>query len=472
MYFKKAGEESNTLARLSFFLSVIFSILAIFGCASKKTNVALPGDIPTTWGFTKQTEPSLISERLLDLLGDPQIIELAQEALANNPNLGATSDRLLAQAALLGVSGSRLWPTVNLDLAANRGNQGFNDLGEHSSSSQYSAGLGISWELDLWGKIRDEHNANRTSLEISRMEYSAARDSLISRTIQSWVRTVSLSRSVDISGERVSNLETIQERILSRYQKGIGSIDELSTIKTRIYTAKAEMSELTETHAESIRELELLLGRYPDNFLNPGKLYPELILPVIFEPGEVLVNRPDVYIALKQIEAAELQYSAAEKAYLPSFLVTGKLLKENVNLASITSGAVLWGMVLSASQPIFNAGKIESKIEARSWEKSAAVKNLKLVVLKATGEVKKYWGIEQMLTNKGALLESAGLEANRSYTYFEKRYLGGLDSIVNMLNAKEEQITIKAQINELQAARLINRINLALALGLGENNGK
>lgn len=470
MIFIKAWMRSKLIVRLLFYLLIFLATAILTGCAPKHFPASLPSDIPATWNLESYDEPGVISGKLLDLLDAPELMALAQEALENNPSLAAASDRLLAQEALLKVSSSRLWPSVNFDLSTNRNNQTVNSAGENTTSSLHRAGLGISWELDVWGKIGDEHNAQQTSLAIKRMEYSLARDSLISRTIQAWVRTVSLARSIEISKERISNLENIQNRVLSRYQKGIGQVDELSAAKTRIYRAQADMSEVVESHAESIRELEILLGRYPNTLLSPGKDYPKLQLPEIFTPEQVLVNRPDIYVALNKVRVAELEHSAAVKGYLPSFLVTGTLFKEDVKLSDITNGTLLWNMILSASQPIFNAGKIESKIEASAWERSSAVKELKIVVLRTVAEVKRYWGLEQMLENKELLLQSAGAEADKSYTYFEKRYLGGLDPIVNMLNAKEEQITIQTQINELQAARLINRINLALALGFGEKH--
>lgn len=200
---------------------------------------------------------------------------------------------------------------------------------------------------------------------------------MIARTIQAWVRAVSLKNSIQISEERIINLEKIQERILFRYSDGIGSIDALSTAKTRILGAKADISELLEAHAQSVRELEMLLGRYPANLLTPGRKYPVLKIPAIFKPGEVLTNRPDIQAALQQVRAAELQQSASEKNYLPSLLVSGKLFKENLELSDLMNGKLLWDMILSAAQPIFNAGRISKEIEADRWEHSAAVKDLK-----------------------------------------------------------------------------------------------
>ncbi len=458
------------ISHLIQFLICLFTLSVISGCAGTSSPVELPEDIPIAWSFTAKVEPSGISGRILDLLDDQQITALAEEALNNNPDLAAAGNQLLARTSLLGVSGARLWPSINLDVATGRGNQELNSAGEHSSESSYSAGLGISWELDVWGRIRDQHNANHTTLLIQRREYLAARDSLIARTIQSWVHSVSLARSVKISEERVTNLEKIQERILSRYRDGIGSIDELSTANTRLYSAKADLSELIEVHAQSVREVEILLGRYPENTILLDDKYPNLRLPSIFKPEEVLVNRPDIQVAFDQVRAAQFQQNAAGKGYLPSLVFTGKLFKEDVNLSDILNGSMLWDIVLAASQPVFNAGRVRSEVEASKWEHSAAIQDLKEVVLKATGEVKKYWGVEQMLGRKESFLQLAVLEATKSYDYFEKRYLDGLDPIINMLNAKEEQMTLQAQINELQAARLINRIDLALALGLGEDN--
>lgn len=470
MKISKADLPLNSLKRFLFILLLLLSLSLMIGCASKLNQVTLPKDTPLSWSFAGESELPIMSRKILDLLDDPIFDELAKESIENNPNLGATSDRLLSQASLLGVSKSRMWPSIGLDLSANRGRQGLDDKGNHKSESLYSAGVSVNWELDVWGKIRDGYKADLASLEMQRWAYTAARNSLISRTIQSWLRTISLTRSIRIADERIGNLEKIQKRILSRYRDGIGSIDELSIANTRILTAKADKAELVETNVQSIRDIELLLGRYPQNQIKVDGAYPYLAVPHLFQPGEVLVNRPDIQIAMEKVRAADLQRRVAKKAYLPSPNISGKLFKQSIRLSDITGGTLLWDMLVSVSQPIFDAGRIKSEIDSRKWQHSASVKELKAAVLTATHEVNKYWALDKMLGEKEKLLKSAKSEAARSFGYFEKRYLEGLDPIVNMLNAKEEQITIKAQINELQAARLINRIDLALALGLGESN--
>ena len=455
-------------SRSLFLLSLLSLLVGMAGCVSKQPHVALPQDMPVLWDYEQEQELPVTSGKILDLLDDSTIEALAREALQNNPDLGVTSDRLMAQAALLGVSRARLWPSIDINFSANRGNQSLDATGSHMSSSVQRASIGLRWEIDIWGKIRDEYNARGVALDKQSLEYSAARDSLLARTIQAWIRTVSLANSIQISEQRVKNLEKIQERVLFRYRDGIGKIDELSTASTRILKAKANKVELVEKRTQSIRELEVLVGRYPENLLAPDKKYPKLELPKLFKPSEVLVNRPDVRAAIEGVRAATLQQRAAEKSYLPSFVFTGNLFTENISLPELVNGTLLWEMILSASQPVFNAGRIRSEVEARKWEHSASLKKMKATILNAVGEVKKYWGREQMLASKEVLLEAALLEATKSYAYFEKRYLGGLDSIINMLNAKEEQIGIQAQINELQATKLVNRIDLALALGFGE----
>lgn len=454
--------------RLFFFLIVVCTTF-LAGCTGKPQVVKLPEDIPQTWGLSQGKLPP-ISGKILDLLSDDRLRLLAHEALNNNPDIGASGDQLMAQAALLGVSRSQLWPSFFLGISGGRSKTNATASGKADTLSSHNANLGLSWELDVWGKIRDSYDSESASLTVSRLEYQAARDSLVVRTLQAWIRVVGLSNSITIAEERIHNLEMIQQRVLSRYRDGIGSIDELATANTRIHSASADKTDTVEMHAQAIRELELLLGRYPKNLCAPGSIYPQLEIPTLFNPGEILVRRPDVQAALEQARAAALQVSATQKNYLPSFILTGKLFSENIRFSDLLSGVILWDMLVSASQPVFNAGRIKNEVASKRWEYEAAVKRLKAFVLKACGEVQQYWGIEQMLQKKETFLQAAGKEANRSYQYFEKRYLEGLDPISTMLNAKEEQISIQLQINELQAARLSNRIDLALALGLGEQD--
>lgn len=459
---------TNSAGRYAAILLMLCITSLLGGCAAKQAEVMLPEDIPVSWGTEKQEVPPT-SIRILELVGDERVTALVRDALANNPDIGASEDRLMAQAALLGVSRSQLWPALNLGVTSSRMKSAYAG-GTSSTNSSHQTNIGLSWELDVWGKIRDKYEGERAALQISRHDYEAARDSLAARTVQAWVRAVSLANSIRIADDRISNLEMIQKRVLSRYRDGLGSIDELSTANTRIFSAKAARTDTVEVYAQSVRELEILLGRYPGNLLMPGTGYPQLEVPTLFQPGEVLAGRPDVQKAMEQVRASALKLSAAEKQYLPSFVLTGKLFSEKTSFSDLLSGAILWDMILSASQPVFDSGRIKSEVEAGKWEQKASVKELRSVVLKATGEVRQYWGVEQMLGKKEELLQAAGTEAGRSYDYFEKRYLEGLDPISNMLNAKEEQISIQSQINELQAARLSNRIDLALALGLGEHD--
>lgn len=125
---QQKNEQASQMLKISlFFILITF----ITGCADKTSQVKLPQDVPVKWDFSVNDETTLSTNKLLDLLDDPAITKLAQEAMRNNPDIGATSDRLLAQAALLGVSKSRLWPSIDLDLTTGRGNRTPDSEGEH-----------------------------------------------------------------------------------------------------------------------------------------------------------------------------------------------------------------------------------------------------------------------------------------------------------------------------------------------------
>lgn len=450
---------------------VMFFVIFLSGCTTTIPNVHLPEDTPSTWNFADKSNSLPTSSKLLDLLNDQAVSDFATEVLSNNPELEAAGARLMAQSSNFKSSTSRLWPSVELSSGFERNNRELNLMsGNHKTESSYNVGVGLSWELDVWGRIRQEQGADKLRLAIAAWEYRAARDSMLTRAIQTWIRAIGLAQSKAIAQQRIDNLQKIETRIVSRYRDGLGDIDELSTARSRLYLAKNEYEQASEEHRQVLQDLELLQGKFPEDLLDPGLQFPDLVIPDVFEPEEVLMHRPDVRMAVAQVRAATLDIQAAQKAYLPSFQFTGNLLKESTSIADLLDGTILWQLITSAVQPLFTAGRIHNEIEVKKWQRQASVKKLRGVILTTVGEVRKYWHIEQSLNQQRKLLEAAAAEAAISYTYFLNRYQQGLDPVINMLNAKEEQIAIDIQQNELHSAQLINRIDLALSMGFGEDD--
>ncbi|MCP4344276.1 MAG: TolC family protein [Desulfobacterales bacterium] len=448
----------------------VYIVLLMSGCAvmQNKPDVKLPDNVPETWASDVDITELPVTASLLELIDDERLRELVQEAMENNLNLRATALRLKAAGYMLNTPRSRLLPRANVEFSKGRSNQGVNtETGKSTTENSHQLSLGINWELDIWGRLADEYAASENAVRAQEYEYLYARDALAARVIQAWIEQVSIRRSSAIEQERVNVLKRIETVLVERYKNGIGSVDELSAAKSRTEIARADLSAQNAALVRAIRKLEVLLGRYPRGDLLSGTDLPDVAPPRVGIPATVLLNRPDIRAALARVESAENISSSAKKAILPELRLSGQIFRKAAQLNNIGSAPTYWGILGSLFQPLFEGGRIINESKARRTEAEASLLELHGVVLQSLKEVEDTLGVERDLAAQAHALNAAVQESEKSSQYYEERYKQGLDTIQLLLIAKEQEMSVRSRLNEVVAERLKNRINLALALGIG-----
>ena len=453
-------------------LIVYFSVMALFfsGCAliQNKVDTELPDELPNTWADGKIIENLPITKHLLDLIKVEQLRVFVQEAIENNPNLAATALRLKATGFMLSEPRSKLLPKVNAEISEGRNNQGINESnGKNRTISTPRLSLDISWEIDIWGRLADEYGASKHDLLAKESEYLLARDALASRVIQAGINWIGLKRSVAIEEERLSVLESIEGILIDRYKNGIGNLDEYSTARSRKEIARADLSGQKTALLRESRRIELLLGRFPSGNIKISTDLPEILSPPVNTPATVLLNRPDIQAALELVESKSLLANAAEKAHLPELRLSGELFRETATLNKIGAATTYWSVLGSLFRPLFEGGRIKAQAQAMRTEYCASLMDLREVVLRALKEVEDGFDFDRDYEVQSQALIIAVEESRKSSIYYAERYRQGLDTIQNLLIAREQEMSIKRRLNEVLTGRLSNRIDLALALGVG-----
>jgi len=449
-------------------MATLLPVFFTAGCFPKSVKQELPKNIPKEWSFSPKLSDLPVTASLLDLLDDPKLKSLVKKALENNHDLKATALRLKGSQYLLLQTQSRRLPSVNGNFTRSRDNQSMDTLtGRTVKKNHYRASVNVSWELDIWGKLTDEHHAKLTRHEVKKFDYIYAYDSLAARVIQSWISISGAKETLDIQYERVRLLETIEKIILRRYTEGLGTLDELFTARSRSNVAKADISRLNETYRRNIRSLKLLQGNYPvSNELSEYRL-PEIALPPFVSPMEVLLRRPDIQAALANVESEKLAAVAAQKNRLPSFSLSYESAKKSNSLSSLRGSDVLWNLIGSITQPLFEGNRLVSEARAAELSADASLETLIESLLTAVKEVEDRTGIEIDLLNQETLMKTALEEAGKSTSFYRNRYQNGLESLINLLTAVEQEMAVKERLTDIRSQRMINRIDLALALGMG-----
>lgn len=453
-------------------VAALFLITSLWmsGCALLKNTpaVELPTNLPATWSRDADIDTLPITSGLLDLIEAPQLTRLVEEALANNPNLGVTALRLQAAGYLLTGSRARMLPQVNAQYSVERHNQGIDaGSGKRKTVDVQRLGLNVSWEIDIWGRLADAAAASRQAYRAQGFEYQQARDALAARVIQAWIEQVAIRDAIRIEEERLAVLTHIENLLIDSYREGIGSLDELATASARAAVARADLSTQQGAWQSSIRRLEVLAGRYPRGDLLTSDGLPRMGHPALDLPVGSLLKRPDIQSAWALAQAAHHLSDAGKKARLPNLQLSADLFKSSVRLDNIGGTRANWNLVGALLQPIFDGGRLRSESQARQAEAQAALMELQDRILQALQEVEEALIHERELAVQAEALDQAVSASAQSSQYYDQRYRQGLDSLQSLLIAKEQEISLKLRLNDTTAQRLLNRVDLSLALGMG-----
>ena len=450
------------------------------GCVrdSKIQERALHEVAPATWSST--TSPgNQSSERnqtfWLEHFPDPALSQAIRKAWISNPSLLAMAERVLASGEDVIVAGASLYPTAKADLSGSRSKRnliGFNfPNGETSfTSKSFNAGINLSWEVDLWGKLRDRRNSAKMRFKGTQAEFSAARLSLAGQIAKAWFEVIESEGQLRIARNTSVTYSQNQAFIQDRFEKGLASALDNDLAKTTLSSAKANIARRKQVHQVSIRNLQLLLGEYPYGLLdrNHSDSLPLLISASISSsPADTLDRRPDMKAARLEVKATGIDVGISQKSLLPSISIAGGPGSRSGEFENLLDQRFrIWDVTGVVSQPIFQAGRLRAQIRKAKALREAAIKNYKAIALQAFLEVENSLSGEQFIEEEEAQLEKATEAATSAAKLSWDRYQRGVEGIFNTLEAQRREFEAESRLLSVRKERILNRINLYLALGM------
>ncbi|WP_372940690.1 TolC family protein [Shewanella sp.] len=397
---------------------------------------------------------------LTDLVNVPELQQFITSALANNPSLQQSVVALNMAYAQHGITSASRLPSVDA---------GFSGSATEDSDDSYTTDITVSWELDLWQKIADSSHAALKDIASSQASLQSAKDLVAANVMRSWL-DISLQRQlVAIETQRLAVLENNQALIMARYRVGLGSLEDLDNANTSTASTRATLASYQEQLAQSQRDLTLLTGQWTGEELaaNIATKFPAVINPISVLGEQNLGRRPDVKMAFYNIEAESLRTDAAYKAMLPSISLSASL----TDMAESPSDALLtgplWSVLGQLSAPLFQGGLLKSQAELARLTTEQSYWIYQDTLLTAVNEVENSVGQEYSLAKQQQYLTEAQMSAERSFVSYEEKYRQGLVDIFDLLTVQQQTYDIEAQLATTIYNRLVNRIDLGLALGLG-----
>lgn len=440
------------------------------GCAlqSPASRSGEAGAVPGGWSATREAKAG-VDHRWVRKIGGGGLVSLVAEAQRANPSLKASAARVEQAAALAKVAGAERFPVLGAGVQGGRQKQNF--LGQSSTDSSFGVALEAAWEVDLWGKVRAGAEAALADAEAQAQAYRALRSSLAAQVTKAWLAVAESNEQVGLAEQAVKSREESTTLVRERFERAIaedgGSAAQVRLSETELATAKSDLERRRGERERALRQLELLLGRYPSGDIAGSARLPKLPpVPPAGLPSELLLRRPDLLEAERRLAAAGRRSDQATKALYPSIRLTGGLGTSTDQLGKIlSSSAGVWSLGGSLTQPIFQGGRLRAGVELADADEREAVANLQRVVLDAFGEVEQALVTEIHLRRQEQEIARAVELSRDAATRANEEFRNGTGGVLTYLAAQNREIEAAASLVAVRGLLLANRVNLHLALG-------
>ena len=460
------------------FVFAIAALLGSAGCSKPGLhNQYDPGvEMKTAWqsGSVIDGKPLKSWWSTFDDSGLSRVVE---QTLQQNHDVRAAAARVEAALAEALITGTELKPVMGGSLGSNRRKQNFigfpipgsEDKILKRTFSTFGVSLDVSWEADLWGRLRSEEVASYRSYEAQEAEFAALQLSLTGQASKAWFACMEAASQLSLARRTLDSFEASSLSIKVRFEAGMRPASELRLVLTDVATAESLVKQRSEQLARTVRQLEILTGRYPSGTLQPGHALPEFPGPVPAGlPVQIVARRPDLIAARKRLLAADAHIAASQAALYPSLTLTGSLGTSSDALKSLLDGDFsIWSLAGNALQPIFQSGRLRRGVELARARADEALQSYAAAVLRALAEVESALAAEAFLNEQVLALEEAIEQAGAGVALARLRYAGGIGDVLSMLEAQRRVLRTRSEMLTLQRMRLENRVDLHLALGGG-----
>lgn len=410
-----------------------------------------------------------------ELYGDKQLDALVEELNRSNQTVAQYEAQYRQAQALVRSSRAALFPSLNLTVGKNRSAQGTgsssSSLSNNSSGIRdtYNAQLGVSWEIDLWGKLREAMNANEASAEASLADMAAIRLSQQSELVQNYLQL----RVIDAQKRLLEATVAAYERSLkmneNQYRAGVAGPDAVAQARTQLKSTQADLIDLAWQRTQYENAIAVLMGKAPADFaLAASGDIPALPQVPVSLPSQLLERRPDIASAERKVMAANANIGVSRAAYFPDLSLS---MNGGYSSSSFNNWIELpnryWSVGPQLALTLFDAGKRSAEVDRSVAVYDQTVAQYRQAVLDGFKEVENYL-VQLKVYGDEAVVRQEALEAAReSLRLTENQYKAGLIGYLDVVNVQTTALSSERSVLTLLQGRLVASVQLIAALGGG-----
>ena len=449
---------------------ILITAAFLAGCSFRPDMPNVDTNFTSTYTF----ETSDIRDLWWKEFHDENLNALVESALEKNTNLRIAYLNLQKAKASLGIAEADLLPGVNLNVSYTKAKTSGETYTKQPQTRYRSSSinLGLNYEIDLWGRVRNSVLAANENLNASKFDYDSARLSLSSSVAKSYFALVSLNMQEAVLKE---TLKTYEDTLaLRKTQLDLGGINEMTYLqsKAEVERAKTSLTSVLNSKSQVLTSLAILTGKSNDEILK-GAVTSAQNLPSSPEikagiSSDVLLRRSDVAKALADLKATNALVGVARAQYFPTISLTGLFGFASDEFDRIFMGsASVWSLGANLTQKIFDFGKTKNNVRVAETNEQIAAITYEATVRSALGEVR-----DALITRQNAKLSLDQVKnllqsQQKIYSLAKDQYNAGYIGHLELLDAERNLLQAKLQDVSAKLDEVDSAVEVYRALGGG-----
>jgi NodT family efflux transporter outer membrane factor (OMF) lipoprotein len=410
-----------------------------------------------------------------EIYQDQELTALEREVTNANQNIKAAFARLQQARAQTRIERSYLFPTLTVDPRATRGRQSINaptyNSTKPATGNDFVLDADVSYELDVWGRIRNSVAAARASEQASAADLGTLALGIHAELASDYFILRSEDTQQELLDKTATDYASALELTQKLYEGGAAALADLDQAKAQLESARTQAADMRLRRAQTEHAIAVLLGRSPSGFhLDPQPLQLDIAPPPVDPglPSALLERRPDVAAAERRVAAANAQIGVARAAYFPVFDLLGVAGFESTQTSNwITAPSRLWSVGPSAVLTVFDGGLHRAQSAQAHALYDEQVANYRNAVLAAYQDVEDNLAALRQLQQESVSEAAAVAATSGALEQAEYRYKAGIATYLEIVVAENAALAARLSAADIQVRRMIASVQLIKALGGG-----
>lgn len=453
----------------------ILLLASVAGCTVGPDFTPPTAEAPPAWKGESAADIANIPAEWWTLFGDAKLTELVQTSLTGNQDLAGALARVEQARAAARFVGADRFPRVSGGASWERQRYSENRSvapgarGGSYTGSSYNIPFDVSYEIDLWGRVRRNIEAATAAADANELDREGLRLTVAGEVARTYFAIRSLDAEARVLADAVDLRKKAMEIVRGRFDAGVGNEVDLSRAQTELATAEADLRGVRRQRAALENALAVLCGVAPSGFTLDATTddAPQLAVPAGL-PSDLLRRRPDIAASVERMRESNARIGVVKAAYFPTFTLTGSVGFVSGELQSaLDAGSRVWSFSPAVRVPIFEGGRYDARMEQARAELAERDASYRQTLLIAFREVEDSLSALGELKGEIAFQSDAQKSADRTFELASGRYRQGLVTYLEVVDAARTQLDSRRARIRLLGVETEQTVLLIKALGGG-----